>query len=165
MPWGVEYLLSKPLATTMNPGRAESQEWPVRYYFCFDHTKCYYHYRSGLDAFCTVLEPIGPPHHTALKLYIFSIYILMQPPEATDTEMIFFFFHFFCDDKLQLSGTFCRNQWLEMDHFPQHYHYNVHCGCTESVLNDENHQNQYRGFIPAAFYCSPAPCFRLPVSS
>lgn len=61
-----------------------------------------------------------------------SIYILMRQPEATDTEM-FFFFLFFRDDKLQLSGTFCRNQWLEMDHFPQHYHCTVHCGRTEGV--------------------------------
>lgn len=89
MPWGAEYLLSKPLATTMNPGRAESQEWPVRYYFCFDHTKCYYHYRSGLDAFCTVLKPIGPPHRSE------AIYILYIHFNATarghSTEIIFFF--------------------------------------------------------------------------
>lgn len=105
MPWGVEYLLLKPPATTMNPGRAASQEWPVRYYFCFDHTKCYYHYRSGLDASCTVCS-IGPTHHTAPELYMFSIYILMRQPEATDAEMCFCFCFFSATTSYNSVGHF-----------------------------------------------------------
>lgn len=124
----------------------------ARYYFWFHNTKCYYHYKFGLDAFrtghgCNDVKRNSLVQRTHLRdprLSVFSLYILMQHPQATDTELFFAMRNY--NSLGHLEKPLAANGPLPST-------LSLHCPLRapwEHVLNDERHQTNTEVLIPAA---------------